>query len=153
MEDDLEEDYDEDGEEYGEDEETDIVDLDLQDENNDDESSSTRSIDLSALARAVNAALDDDGVGASIAETHAIEVTTPGASDELTTLSSRQLNSYKGFDVTVIHADSKSKTNKTIQGRFVSRIEGVTTINIKGRMKKLKDSDVQSIKLPKAKRE
>ena len=110
-------------------------------------------IDLAALARAVNDALDDDGVGASIAETHEIEVTTPGASDELTTLSSRQLNSYKGFDVTVIHSDPKSKTNKTIQGRLVSRDQGITTINIKGRMKKLQDSDVQSMKLPKAKRE
>jgi hypothetical protein len=116
---------------------------------------SPSSIDLTALARAVNDAFNDDGVGLTIAELHEIEVTTPGASDELHTLSTRQFQSYKGFDVTVIHADTKTKATKTIQGRIVSRDDETetTVINIKGRMKKLSNQDIQSIKLPKAKKE
>ncbi|GKZ00492.1 hypothetical protein MPSEU_001001700 [Mayamaea pseudoterrestris] len=140
----------EDGEDYDyEADNLDAVDMDYDDSS----SSSNKIVDLSMLARAVSDALNDDGLGASIAETHEIEVTTPGASDELVGLSARQFNSYKGFDVSVVYMDDKAQKPKTIQGRLVGREAEITTINIKGRMKKLSNSDVQSIKLPKAKRE
>jgi len=120
--------------------------LDDQDEN---EETPSTDVDMTALARAINAALDDDGTGLAIAEAHEIVVTTPGASDELSGI---MFESYKGFDVIVEHQDPKKKT-KRIEGRLVERNDEFTIINIKGRMKKLKNQDVMSVKLPKAKKE
>ena len=107
-------------------------------------------VDVTALARAINAALDDNGTGLAIAEAHEIVVTTPGASDELSGI---MFESYKGFDVIVEHQDPKKNTIKRIEGRLVERNDEFTIINIKGRMKKLKNQDVISVKLPKAKKE
>jgi ribosome maturation factor RimP len=109
-----------------------------------------KGVDMTILARAINAALDDDGVGLAIAEVHAIEVSTPGATDELSGI---MFESYKGFDVLVQHMDPKKKSIKTIEGRLVERNEEFTVLNLKGRFKKLKNAQVVSVKLPKAKRE
>jgi hypothetical protein len=107
-------------------------------------------VDVTELARAINAILDDDGIGLRIAEVHEIEVTTPGASDEL---SGVMFESYKGFDVIAQFIDKKTKNTKTVEGKFVEKGDEFTIINIKGRMKKIKNEDVLSLKLPKAKKE
>jgi hypothetical protein len=116
----------------------------------DEPTSTGQGIDMTVLARAINAALDDDGVGLAIAEVHAIEVSTPGATDELSGI---MFEAYKGFDVLVKHMDPKKKSVKTIEGRLVERNEEFTVLNLKGRFKKLKNTQVVSVKLPKAKRE
>lgn len=111
-------------------------------------------VDVVELARAINALFSEDEVGLLIAETHEVEVTTPGAPDELIgLLSSPVWEAYKGFDVEVQFMDPKTKKTKTIDGRLHDRTNEFTVINIKGRMKKLKNDSVLSVKLPKAKRE
>lgn len=114
----------------------------------------SNSIDVVQLARAINAAFGEDEVGLRIAETHEIEVTTPGAPDELMQLLDTPVwESYKGFDVITQFMDKKTKKAKTIEGRLQDRNDEFTTINMKGRMKKIKNEALVSIKLPKAKRE
>ena len=108
------------------------------------------SVDVATIARAINVALDDDGVGLAIAEAHEIEVTTKGASDELTGI---MWESYRGFDVICQYKDPKTDKIKTMEGRLVERNEEFTVININGRMKHLKNGNVVSCKLPKAKKE
>jgi hypothetical protein len=110
----------------------------------------TTGVDVTRLAKAINVALDDDGVGFAIAEVHEIEVTTPGASEELSGI---MFESYKGFDVICRQEDSKTKKIKTVEGKLVERNDEFTVINIKGRMQKLKNDTVVSVKLPKAKKE
>ncbi len=107
---------------------------------------------LTLLARAINQILDDDGMGLAIAEVHSIEVTTPGVSDELVP-GTPQFDAFKGFEVIVQQLDPKKKKVKTIEGRLVERNDEFTIINIKGRMKKMKNETVQSVRLPKAKKE
>ena len=107
-------------------------------------------VDVTKLAKAINSFLDDDGVGLAIAEAHEIEVTTPGASDELSGI---MFESYKGFEVICQHQDPKSNKIKQIQGKLVERNKEFTIVNIKGRMKKMKNDTVLSVKLPKAKKE
>jgi|UPI000581B55B ribosome maturation factor RimP len=107
-------------------------------------------VDVTQLTRAINAAFDADEVGLAIAEAHEVEVTTPGASDELSGI---MFQSYRGFDVIVQHMDKNTKKQKIIEGRLHERNDEFTVINIKGRMKNLKNQDIISVKLPKAKRE
>lgn len=117
----------------------------------DDESNSHESgVDVVVLARAINAALDENEIGTRIAETHEIEVTTPGASDELTGV---MWDVYRGFDVVAKFIDPKKQVEKTIEGRLHERTEDITIINIKGRMKKIKNGNLLSVMLPKAKTE
>lgn len=111
----------------------------------------TKGFDMTEFARAINRALDDNGIGLAIAETHEIEVTTPGATDEL--VGQRMFEAYKGFDVICQHVDNKTKKVKRIEGRLVERNDEYTIVNIKGRMKKMKNETVLSVKLPKAKKE
>uniref|UniRef100_A0A7S0UJW7 Uncharacterized protein n=1 Tax=Pseudo-nitzschia delicatissima TaxID=44447 RepID=A0A7S0UJW7_9STRA len=107
---------------------------------------------LTLLARTINQILDDDGMGLAIAEVHSIEVTTPGVSDELIP-GTPQFDAFKGFEVIVKQFDQKQNKVKAIEGRLVERNDEFTIINIKGRMKKMKNATVQSVRLPKAKKE
>jgi ribosome maturation factor RimP len=116
-----------------------------------EEADQSRGIDIAALARAINAALDDEGVGFAIAESHEIEVTTPGASDELQ--GPVMFKAYKGFDVLATFIDPKKKTQKTIEGKLHERNNEFTVINIKGRLKNIKNQMLVSVKLPKPKKE
>jgi ribosome maturation factor RimP len=123
------------------------------DDNHDDDTpiAASTGVDVAQLARAINVALDDSGVGLQIATTHEIEVTTPGASNEL---SSRiMFQSYQGFEVLTEFQDLKTQKVKTVQGRLVERNNEFTIINIKGRIKKFNNDMVISVKLPKAKKE
>jgi len=117
-----------------------------------------RKIDIALFGRTINRLLDDDGTGLAIAEVHSIEVTTPGVSNDLLLLDPELLNVYRGFEVLVEQVDKKTKVkakvkNKTIEGRLVERNSEFTIVNIKGRMKKMKNETVLSILLPKAKKE
>ena len=60
---------------------------------------------------------------------------------------------YRGFDVICRYEDPKKNQVTEIAGRLHNRTEEITTINIKGRMKKIKNEAVESVKLPKAKKE
>jgi ribosome maturation factor RimP len=108
--------------------------------------------DLSALTRAITAILDDDGIGLAIAETHELEVTTPGASD---VLSGIMFESYRGFDILCMYQDSKKGggAETTIEGRLVERNDKQLILNIKGRLKKIDNDKVLLCKLPKALKE
>lgn len=123
----------------------DDLDLDLMSESD--------AVDVVALARAINAALDDDGIGLQIAETHEIDVTTPGASDELQ--GEVMFQAYQGFDVVCEFVNRKKKDVPTeaIEGRLHARDEESTTINLKGRLKSIPNEDIHWVKLPKAKQE
>ena len=108
-------------------------------------------VDVTKLARAINNAFNDDGIGLQIAETHEIEVTTPGASNLIE--GDVMFEAYKGFEVFCDFQDPKTKKIKKIEGRLVERNDEHTIINIKGRMKKIKNDMVLSVALPKAKKE
>ena len=125
----------------------------------DEETEEEEEFSLTLLARTINRILDDDGTGLAIAEVHSIEVTTPGVSDELIP-GTPQFEAFKGFEVIVQQLDPKKKKGntakqplKTIEGRLVERNDEFTIINIKGRMKKMKNETVVSVRLPKAKTE
>ena len=106
------------------------------------------------VARAINFALGEDGEGSiasNIAVHHAIEVTTPGASEELYGV---MFESYRGFDVFVETIDPKKDGKvEIVQGKLIERNEKQTVVNVKGRLRKIKNELVLSVKLPKAKRE
>mmetsp|Transcript_7851 Transcript_7851/g.14793 ORF Transcript_7851/g.14793 Transcript_7851/m.14793 type:complete len:290 (+) Transcript_7851:152-1021(+) len=131
------------------------VDVALQQNEEKDEPMSA-GIDVVSVARAINLALGEQGEGSmpyNIAVHHEIEVTTPGASDELQGI---MFESYKGFDVIVESIDSKVKETDRIilvEGKLVERNEEQTVINVKGRIRKLKNDLVKSVRLPKAKKE
>jgi hypothetical protein len=122
-------------------------------------------VDITVLARAINIALatyvdpnteEDDNIvettnlGTWIAETHEIEVTTPGSPDELSGI---MWDVYRGFDVLCDHIDPKTKQPKTFEGKLKERTSEFTVLTIKGRIKKLKNRDLLSVRLPKAKKE
>ena len=152
--DEEEQEFDEEGDNEVLDDDQAEQDKDLDDDEDMEETQSqevlTRGVDVTQLAKAINLILDDGGMGLAIAEVHSIQVTTPGSSDELEGI---MFTAYKGFDVIVQFMDSKSKKLKTVDGRLVERNEDFTVINIKGRMKNLKNDNVMSVKLPKAKKE
>ena len=146
-------------------------------------SSGSFRVDVVELARAINTALEEDPneVGWKIAESYEIEVTTPGSSEEI--IGNVMWNAYQGFDVICQYLDHPKKKKKavnqvgggggggdgmslssplqqaqervvkTIQGRLYGRDDECTTINLKGRLKRIKNEHVVSVKLPKAKRE
>jgi len=116
----------------------------------DDDDTLANGVDVVVLARAINAELDDNEIGTRIAETHEIEVTTPGGKDEITGV---MWDVYHGFDVIAKFFDPKKKEEKTIEGRLHERTDETTVINVKGRMKKIKNENLLSVKLPKAKKE
>jgi hypothetical protein len=104
-------------------------------------------VDIAALARAINQAFS----GSVLAELYEIEVTTPGAtSDELSGI---MWQSYRGFDVIATYTHPKTNKLQTLEGRLVERTADHTILNLKGRLKKLDNDTVQSVKLPPAKKE
>jgi hypothetical protein len=118
-----------------------------------EESTPTEGFNLVELSRSIHAALighDEGSVGWQIGTNYEVQVTTPGAPNELTGI---MFESYKGFDVIVNFKDLKTKKSKTIDGRLVERNDVFTVINIKGRMSNIRNDMVQSVRLPKAKKE
>ena len=107
-------------------------------------------VNIVELSRAVRAALEMDDIGTEIGEKFEIEVTTPGAPDELTGI---MWQSYRGFDVIVEYFDVKKDTIVFLDARLVERNDEHTVVNIKGRMKKLANDIVKAVRLPKAKKE
>eukprot|EP00548_Thalassiothrix_antarctica_P001461 CAMPEP_0194151992 /NCGR_PEP_ID=MMETSP0152-20130528/50465_1 /TAXON_ID=1049557 /ORGANISM="Thalassiothrix antarctica, Strain L6-D1" /LENGTH=217 /DNA_ID=CAMNT_0038856181 /DNA_START=57 /DNA_END=710 /DNA_ORIENTATION=- len=116
-------------------------------------------VDVTTLAKSINAAFkgeesDDESVEASIgsriAESFAIEVSTPGAPDEISGI---MWEAYQGFDVIAEFLDVKKNETKIVEARLKERTEDTTIINIKGRMKEIKNEDIISVKLPKAMKE
>ena len=111
-------------------------------------------VNLVEVSRAIHAALDtndEESVGWHIAANHEVEVTTPGASNVLT--SDLMFKSYRGFEIMVDFTDPKTKKSKKINGRLVERNGEFTVINIKGRMKKIRNDMIKAVTLPKAKKE
>lgn len=162
----LDVEYDDDGD-YGDDDDDDdniannveVMDVDVDvafQQNEEKEEPMNVGIDVVSVARAINLALGEQGEGSlpyNIAVHHEIEVTTPGASDELQGI---MFESYKGFDVIVESIDSSVKEKDKIilvEGKLVERNEEQTVINVKGRIRKLKNDLVKSVRLPKAKKE
>lgn len=60
---------------------------------------------------------------------------------------------YRGFDVICRYEDPKKNKIAEIAGRLHDRTDEITVINIKGRMKKIKNELIESVRLPKAKKE
>jgi hypothetical protein len=60
---------------------------------------------------------------------------------------------YRGFPVMLTYRDAKTNKTKTVEGKLVERTDEYTQINVKGRMRKFKNQVVESVKLPKAKKE
>ncbi|CAB9507765.1 expressed unknown protein [Seminavis robusta] len=116
-----------------------------------EEGSSSEGVDVVSIARAINAAFEEEGEGSlgfNVAVHHSIEVTTPGATDELSGI---MFESYKGFDVILEFHDSKTGKTKKLEGKLIERDDEVTRINERGRMRKFKNELVESVRLPKAK--
>jgi hypothetical protein len=106
-------------------------------------------IDIYSVTRSINEALRDSGeLGEYISNNFEIEVTTPGVSD---VLPEGFINSYKGFDILVDTCDKLTGKKQTIQGILVERSEEMTILNIKGRTRKLKNTEIESTRLPKPK--
>ena len=142
-----------------------LADVEEDDDDDDDEdqhededtqqSSDDQQVDVVTIARAINFAFGEEGEGSlgyNIAVHHEIEVTTPGASDELEGI---MFESYKGFNVIVETIDPKNKDKKVkiVEGNLVERNDQFTVLNCKGRRRNLKNANVLSVKLPKAKKE
>eukprot|EP00956_Cyclotella_meneghiniana_P025459 scaffold53208_cov37-Cyclotella_meneghiniana.AAC.2 len=151
-------------------------DNDMDDDEDDDTPSNA--ISVPRTARNINEHLSKDGkgsIGHTIAELHEIEVTTPKFDN---VLRGRLFQVYKGFDVIVDHWEvkkqKKKKTTKGLsetsggnddddvqkkrvktEGKLVERDmeKNVTIINVKGRNKKINNDLIESVELPKAKRE
>ena len=110
---------------------------------------------ITGIARAINRALAELGegsIGDIIAQTHSIEVTTPGSSDVLE--GDIMFEAYKGFEVMVETTETNKKGKKKIkEGLLVEKNDEFTILNQKGRISKIKNEKIECIRLPKAKRE
>ena len=110
---------------------------------------------ITGIARAINRALAELGegsIGDIIAQTHSIEVTTPGSSDVLE--GDIMFDAYKGFEVMVETTETNKKGKKKIkEGLLVEKNDEFTILNQKGRISKIKNEKIECIRLPKAKRE
>ena len=129
----------------------DIIDEDYSDDLLEPQDVISQGMDVTILARSVNQVFGEQAL--EIAETYSIEVTTPGASEELQ--GQVMFDAYKGFDVICDYIDKKKtkKPQQQVQGRLVERNEESTIFNLKGRMKKISNQDILSVRLPKAKKE
>ena len=110
---------------------------------------------ITGIARAINRALAELGegsIGDIIAQTHSIEVTTPGASDVIE--GDIMFEAYKGFEVMVETTETNKKGKKKIkEGLLVEKNDEFTILNQKGRISKIKNEKIECIRLPKAKTE
>jgi ribosome maturation factor RimP len=149
------------------DDDDELASMNFDDEDDDDFEPSNR-VDVTKVARTINEYLSRDGEGSlgdRIAQIHEIEVTTPEFDNVLR--GERMFQVYKGFEVIVEHWEEKEKkgnntsegesTRKKVvtEGKLVGRDmeKNRTTINVKGRNKNIKNELIESVKLPKAKRE
>lgn len=130
--------------------ELEAIEDELEGEEDDDDEPS-----ITGIARAINRALAELGegsIGDIIAQTHSIEVTTPGASDVLQ--GDVMFEAYKGFEVIVETTETNKKGKKKVkEGLLVERTDEHTVINQKGRISKIKNEKVECVRLPKAKKE
>ena len=154
---------------------------DYDDGDDEEEEPTDGSISLTAIARKINEYLAKDGedtLAFRIAQLHEIEVTTPEFDNVIR--GERMFESYKGFDVIVEHWEEPKKKKskaakedddsseeeeeekedppkklKVTEGKLVARDaeKGTTNVNVKGRIMKIKNDAIESVKLPKAKRE
>ena len=110
---------------------------------------------ITGIGRAINRALAELGegsIGDIIAQTHSIEVTTPGASDVIE--GDIMFEAYKGFEVMVETTETNKKGKKQIkEGLLVEKNDEFTILNQKGRISKIKNEKIECIRLPKAKTE
>ena len=129
----------------------DYVEDELEGEDDEDEDEPS----ITGIARAINRALAELGegsVGDIIAQTHSIEVTTPGASDVLQ--GDVMFEAYKGFEVLVETTETNKKGKKKVkEGLLVEKNDEHTVINQKGRISKIKNEKVECVRLPKGKKE
>ena len=101
-------------------------------------------------SRAVVAALEPRDDDLRVLARHGVEVTSPGASDLITTQAA--FEAFKGFDVTVTtNAEFKKKTK--FKGTLVGRAAEFVTINLKGRLQKIPIELVEAVRLPTAQTE
>ena len=83
---------------------------------------------------------------------HGVEVTSPGASDLITTQAA--FEAFKGFDVTVRTLNPiDGGEERVIEGRLQERTTTDVVINVKGRMVKIPWHLVGEVRLPPAKSE
>ena len=83
---------------------------------------------------------------------HGVEVTSPGASDLITTQAA--FEAFKGFDVTVRTLNPiDGGEERIIEGRLQERTTTDVVINVKGRMVKIPWHLVGEVRLPPAKSE
>jgi ribosome maturation factor RimP len=83
---------------------------------------------------------------------HGVEVTSPGASDLITTQAA--FEAFKGFDVTVRTLNPiEGGEERVIEGRLQERTTTDVVINVKGRMVKIPWHLVGEVRLPPAKSE
>ena len=122
-------------------------------QNNNNDKISSDQIDIVTITRAINVALSmDEEIGMKIAETHEIEVTTPGASDILQ--GDIMFEAYRGFDVIVETSQLKKNGKpKILEGKLVEKNETEVKVNVNGRISKVKNEFLVCVRLPKAKKE
>lgn len=110
---------------------------------------------IAGIGRAINRALAEGGEGSPgdlLAQRYSIEVSTPGATDEI--IGEVMFEAYRGFDVIVATTDvKKNGKQKVLEGKLVERTEDHTVVNVRGRMSKVRNDKVVSVRLPKARYE
>ena len=103
-------------------------------------------------SRAVVAALEPRDDDLRVLARHGVEVTSPGASDLITTQAA--FEAFKGFDVTVRTLNPiEGGEERVIEGRLQERTTTDVVINVKGRMVKIPWHLVGEVRLPPAKSE
>ena len=103
-------------------------------------------------SRAVVNALEPRDDDLRVLARHGVEVTSPGASDLITTQAA--FEAFKGFDVTVRTLNPiEGGEERVIEGRLQERTTTDVVINVKGRMVKIPWHLVGEVRLPPAKSE
>ena len=103
-------------------------------------------------SRAVVNALEPRDDDLRVLARHGVEVTSPGASDLITTQAA--FEAFKGFDVTVRTLNPiEGGEERIIEGRLQERTTTDVVINVKGRMVKIPWHLVGEVRLPPAKSE